>query len=249
LSIFSGIFLPETLDFCQWAWLACFFVDIREALYTTRAMRRVLPDPIPEETQMRILDAAIRAPSGGNTQSWHFLVVDSLDVKKRLGPLYRDGVASLWETTYAERIEEATRSPESQAGGEFLRMKSSIQHLADHFEEVPLFLFAFGSDTSGRSILPAVWSAQLAARAEGIGSSLSSILNHFCLDETLRILGVPEGSAWHLAACVAFGFPSGRWGVAKRRPVQEVASRNRMGNPIGFRVDAPLWPEPLDFRS
>ena len=51
-------------------------MDIAEALYTTRAMRRVKPDPIPLEVQARILDAAIRAPSGGNTQNWRFLLVD-----------------------------------------------------------------------------------------------------------------------------------------------------------------------------
>ncbi|HYK27597.1 MAG TPA: nitroreductase family protein, partial [Streptosporangiaceae bacterium] len=67
-------------------------MDIREALYTTRAMRRVKPDPIPEAVQARILDAAIRAPSGGNAQSWRFLLVDDPDIKAKLGPLYRDSI-------------------------------------------------------------------------------------------------------------------------------------------------------------
>ena len=53
-----------------------------------------------------------------------------------------------------------------------LQMGRSAQHLADHFETVPLFLFAFTrNDRSGGSIFPAVWSAQLAARAEGIGTA------------------------------------------------------------------------------
>ena len=51
-------------------------MDVREALYTTRAMRRVKPDPIPDDVQARILDAAIRAPSGGNAQGWRFLIMD-----------------------------------------------------------------------------------------------------------------------------------------------------------------------------
>ena len=51
-------------------------MDIYEALYTTRMMRRLRPDPIPLDTQARILDAAVRAPNGGNTQRWHFLAVD-----------------------------------------------------------------------------------------------------------------------------------------------------------------------------
>jgi len=63
-------------------------MDIYEALYTTRAMRRVRPDPIPLEVQARMLDAAIRAPSGGNSQNWRFLLADDTDVIGRIGPLY-----------------------------------------------------------------------------------------------------------------------------------------------------------------
>ena len=59
-------------------------MEIYEALYTTRAMRRVKPDPIPLEAQARILDAAVRAPSGGNAQTWRFVLVDDADVKSRL---------------------------------------------------------------------------------------------------------------------------------------------------------------------
>ncbi len=65
-------------------------MDVYEALYTTRAMRRVRPDPIPEAVQARILDAAIRAPTGGNAQGWRFLLVDDPEIKGQLGPLYRD---------------------------------------------------------------------------------------------------------------------------------------------------------------
>ena len=61
-------------------------MDLYEALYTTRAMRRVRPDPVPTDVQARILDAAIRAPSGGNQQNWRFLLVDDPVVKARLGP-------------------------------------------------------------------------------------------------------------------------------------------------------------------
>ena len=64
-------------------------VDVYEALYTTRAMRRVRPDPIPMDVQARILDAAVRAPSGGNAQTWRFLLVDDPEVKAQIGPIYR----------------------------------------------------------------------------------------------------------------------------------------------------------------
>ena len=84
---------------------------VYEALYTTRAMRRVRPDPIPYPVQARILDAAIRAPSGGNTQGWRFILVDDPAVKAELGPLYRDSISQLWATAYRDRVERAHRAP------------------------------------------------------------------------------------------------------------------------------------------
>src|SRR5437763_383754 len=154
--------------------------DIREVLYTTRAMRRVRPDPVPPDVLARILDAAIRAPSGGNMQAWRFLVVDDPTVKAAIAPLYRDSIAQLWRTVYADRLAAAKSEPDSPDAREVLRMQASAQHLADHFEEVPLFLFAFGRmDPNGGSIFPAVWSAMLAASAEGVGRALTSVLGLF----------------------------------------------------------------------
>ena len=72
-------------------------MDVREALYTTRAMRRVTADPIPHDVQARILDAAIRAPTGGNAQNWRFLLVDDPDVRAQIGPIYRRCITILWE--------------------------------------------------------------------------------------------------------------------------------------------------------
>jgi nitroreductase len=217
-------------------------MDVYEALYTTRAMRRVRPDPIPQDAQARILDAAIRAPSGGNTQDWRFLLVDDPGVRGRLAPLYQDAIARLWQTAYRERLERAHASPDDPQSIELLRVQASAQYLADHFEDVPLFLFAFTrGDTSGGSIFPAVWSAQIAARAQGIGSALTSVLGGFHPDETRQILGVPPDSGWTMACCVTFGYPKGRWGVAPRRPAHEVAYRNTWGGILGFEVARPLW--------
>ncbi len=219
-------------------------MDVREALYTTRAMRRVRPDPIPAEVQARILDAAIRAPSGGNSQGWRFLLVDDPAVKAQLGPLYRDAIGTLWQTFYKENLDKARAAPADPENASLLRVQASAQHLADHFEDVPLFLLGFSrGDPSGGSIFPAIWSAQLAARAEGVGSALTSVLGIFHGPEALEILGVPADKGWTMACCVSFGYPTGRWGVAPRRPVHEVAYRNRWGSPVGFEADEPLWPE------
>jgi nitroreductase len=217
-------------------------MDLHEALYTTRAMRRVRPDPIPLEVQARILDAAVRAPSGSNAQNWRFLLVDDPEVRGRLAPLYEDSMAQLWGSIYAPQLEAARRDPDAAPHREFLKVQRSAQWLADHFTEVPLFLFAFCQyDPTGGSIFPAVWSAMLAARAEGVGSCLTVVLGVFHLEETLEILGVPTDQGWVLAGCVPFGYPTGRWGVAPRRPAHEVSYRNRWGGELGLEIPEPLW--------
>lgn len=218
-------------------------MDTLEALYTTRAMRRVTTDPIPQDVQAAILDAAVRAPSGGNTQNWRFLLVDDREVKAGVGPLYRDAISQLWATVYADRLAAAAAAPDDPESDQMMKVQRSAQWLADHFEEVPLFLFGFVQhDPTGGSIYPAVWSAMLAARTHGVGSSLTSVLGFFHPSETLAILGVPQGEGWIMACCVSFGYPTGRWGVAARRPAHEVSFRNRWGAPVGFEVPEPLWP-------
>lgn len=218
-------------------------MELYEALYTTRSMRRLKPDSIPHEVQARILDAAIRAPSGGNTQRWRFLLVDDPALRNELGPLYRACVEQLWSSpAYAQRIAAARAAPDDPVSVGMLRMLRSAQYLADHFEATPLLLFAFAqTDPTGSSILPAIWSAMLAARAEGVGSTLTTILR-FRKDEVDQLLGVPEGQGWEMAGCVTLGYPTGAWGVAARRPVDEVAARNGWSGSLGFSVPTPLWP-------
>ncbi|MCJ7673314.1 MAG: nitroreductase family protein [Acidimicrobiia bacterium] len=216
-------------------------MDVYEALYTTRAMRRCTTEPIPRDVQERILDAAIRAPTGGDMQNWRFLLVESADVKAQLGPVYRDCLSSLWATIYAGRVAAASANPDDPESRRFLSMQRSAQHLADHFEEYPLLLVSFVlADPTGGSIFPATWSAMLAARAEGVGSALTSVMM-FQADKVLSILGVPEGEGWLFSSCVTFGYPTGNWGVAPRRPVHEVSYRDQWGTPVGFEVPAPLW--------
>ena len=217
-------------------------MDVYEALYTTRAMRRCTTEPIPRDVQERILDAAIRAPTGGDMQNWRFLLVESADVKAQLGPVYRDCLSSLWATIYAGRVAAASANPDDPESRRFLSMQRSAQHLADHFEEYPLLLVSFvQADPTGGSIFPATWSAMLAARAEGVGSALTSVMM-FQADKVLSILGVPEGEGWLFSSCVTFGYPTGNWGVAPRRPVHEVSYRDQWGAPVGFEVSTPLWP-------
>jgi len=164
-------------------------------------------------------------------------------VKATLGPLYRDALGQLWKTFYKDRIAAAEADPTSAEGASMLRIVRSAQHLADHFEDVPLFLMGFVQlDPSGGSIFPAIWSAMLAARAEGIGTALTSVMPVFHREETLAALGVPEEEGWINACCVSFGYPTGRWGVAERVPAHHVTYRNRWGADPGFEIPTPLWP-------
>jgi nitroreductase len=216
-------------------------MDVYEVLYTTRAMRRVKPDPIPQESQARILDAAIRAPTGGDTQGWRFLLIDDPAVIAELAPLYRECLNRLFSTYYGPPLEAANAAPQESENAKFLKMYRSAKHMGDHFETYPLLLAAFSQgDDDGGSIFPAVWNAMLAARAEGIGSAITSILM-FEPDRAYSILGVPKDEGWNFACLVPMGYPTGRWGVAPRRPVHEVSFKNQWGKPLDFQVPEPLW--------
>jgi len=213
-------------------------MDARQVLYTTRAMRRVKTDSLPDDVVARILDAAIRAPSGGNAQSWKFIVVDDRNQIAKLAPVYKDAIDQLWKVVYGQQIETAQADPEDPENAQWLRIYRSAQWLADHFGEVPLLLFGFGD---AGSVYPALWSAQLAATAEGVGSALTSVLGFFNRDDALAVLGTTAEESGPLLGCVTFGYPLGRWGVAARRPISEVMYRNQWGTPLGMDVPAPLW--------
>ena len=208
-------------------------MDIYEALYTTRAMRRMKPDPIPHDAQARILDAAIRAPNVG--EQWRFILVDDPQLISQLAPLY----VRAWEGIFdqmAVSLADLLKAP-----NEIGRITRSGDHLARHFGEVPLLLLAFDRTRDGSGAYLAVWSAMLAARAEGIGSTLTGAMQAVA-GEVMEILGVPKDEGWNLHGVVPMGYPTGRWGVAPRTPVHEVAARNSWDGALGFTVPQPLWP-------
>ena len=208
-------------------------MDIFEALYTTRAMRRLKPDPIPLDVQARILDAAIRAPNIG--EQWRFLLVDDLQIKSQLAPLYRQAFERLL-SQYGVSLDDLLKD-ETQMG----RTARSGYHLAHHFAEVPLLLIGFARTKEGSGIYPALWSAMLAARAEGIGSAMTGVLQTFFADEVFDILGVPKDAGWHMHGVIPMGYPLGKWGVGARTPVHKVAARNNWQGDLGFTVPEPLW--------
>ena len=209
-------------------------MDLYEALYTTRAMRRVAPDPIPVEAITLMLDAAIRAPSGTNAQNWRWVVVTDKPTIAALADLYREAWRVLNETVYAGA--DRSTNPQMQ------RVFNSSQWLADNFQDVPLVVMPFHrNDPSGASIYPAVWNLMLAARGQGIGTTLTTILGAFRNQQVAELVGVPLDKGWSNAAAIPCGYPLGRWGVAARRPVEEVVYVNRWGEEPGWTVPEPMW--------
>jgi nitroreductase len=210
-------------------------MDIYEALYTTRSMRRLKPDPIPYDAQARILDAAIRAPHIG--EGWRFILVDDPEIKSQLAPLYRQGMERMVGAPIETFVEMMKGDPA------MARMLRSGVHLVEHFAEVPLLLIGFGRTVEGSGIYPALQNAMLAARAEGIGATLTGFLQSYFANEVMEILGVPKDAGWKMHGVVTMGYPLGKWGVGPRKPVHEVAARNSWQGDLGFTVPDPLWPK------
>src|SRR5215207_119188 len=123
-------------------------MNIYEALYTTRAMRRLKPDPIPYDVQARILDAAIRAPHIG--EGWRFILVDDPEIKAQLAPLYRQGMERLSGAPLAVLTDR------SRADTQMGRIMRSGLYLVRHFADVPLLLIGFGRTAEGSGIYPAL---------------------------------------------------------------------------------------------
>ena len=213
-------------------------MDLTEALYTTRAMRRVASDPIPSDVVQAMLDAAIRSPSGGNSQNWRWIVVTNRETIAELGVLYAQGWEVLNATLYKGKKEAAQASGDEATK----RVMSSSQWLADNFDRVPLVVLPFHrNDPTGASIYPAVWSLMLAARGHGVGTTLTTILGLFKHTEVADLLGVPLEKGWQNAAAIPCGYPLGRWGVAKRAPVHQVVYEDQWGSAPKWQVDQPLW--------
>jgi nitroreductase len=215
-------------------------MDLNEALYTTRAMRRVKPDAIPDEVVQSMLDAAIRSPSGSNSQNWRWLTVTDRLAMAELARLYLEAWDELNSTFYAGAKEAAV----ARGDETILRVMSSSQWLADNFKDTPLLVLPYHrNDPSGASIYPGIWSLMLAARSHGVGTTLTTVLGIFRPTEVAELLGVPLDKGWQNAAAIPCGYPLGRWGLAKRAPVHQVVYEEHWGTTPEWTVDEPLWTE------
>ena len=197
-------------------------MEVLEAIKTTRAMRRLDPGrPVSDDQLKVLLDAATRGPAGGGNERARFIVIRDPELKLRLGEIYRRAAA-----VALKGYEEEARTDERAA-----RMLKSAWHLADHLGEAPALILVTARGRRGSvesSVYPGVQNLMLAARALGLGTTLTTI-HQLHEDEVKRLLGIPDDQLTF--ALIPVGHPLGRWGEAKRKPVEEVAYWDRWGNP------------------
>ena len=218
-------------------------MDVFEALYTTRAMRRVTEEPISDEILKQMVDAAVRAPSGANTQSWKFLVITDSKIKNLLGDLYREAWDFYVKEFYGGSADMgASNVPNNKKAEQVVRISKSAAWLSENFQKVPaMFVVLSRNDPSGSSIYPAIWSIMLAGRAHGIGTCLTTVLGMFKPEKAFEILNIPNDKGWKIDAVITAGYPLGKWGVADRNPVDEVTYLNTWGNETNWNLEDPLW--------
>ena len=219
-----------------------------EAIHSARSLRRLKPDPIPEEFITKILDAAICAPSAGNAQNWAFVVVRDAEQRRKLGAIYRKA------SDIAAAVYRARTRPAHVTEEQWQRMMSSGAYLWEHMGDAPVLLvpclkqrdmppaetlppeiqaryqdeLAYLDRIRGASIYPAVQHILLACRALGLGTVITT--NHLrCEDELKSVLGLP--AEVQTFALMPIGYPIGKFGPLSRRPVSEVAHADRWSVP------------------
>jgi nitroreductase len=200
--------------------------ELFEIIRTTRSMRRLKPDAVPPALIRQILEAGTCAPSGGNMQSWRFMVITDPAVKANVAQWYRRG----WHEIVGPRYRQAPPSPGSSSD-RFDRMLVAAEHLADHLHEAPVWIVpclegGTHTRTSGSSIYPAVQNMLLAARALGLGATLTTLYLLF-EKQAEAALGLPEGT--HSYAILPIGYPLGKFGPVGRTAIEDVVYADRWG--------------------
>ena len=186
-------------------------MDVFEAIRTTRAMRRLdSTKPVSDEDLWTIIEAATKAPSGGNGQPMRWLVVKDEAKRAALGEIYKKSWAPVAEMYRARTPSEDTTTQ---------RVLNSADHLGEHMGDAPVILVPCAKGGDPASIFPGVQNLFLAARALGLGTTLTTVhrLNEA---EVRTVLGIPEDVTTF--ALIPVGYPTGKWGEAQRRPVEEV---------------------------
>lgn len=200
--------------------------DLFEIIRSTRSMRRLKPDLVPDDLIRQILEAGVCAPSGGNMQRWRFLVIRDAGVKQTVGALYKRA----WDEQVAPRYRAGEPAP-GMDRDRFLRLLDAAEYLAAHIHEAPVWIVpclqgAAPTRTAGSSIYPAVQNMLLAVRALGLGTTLTTLYLGF-EKETEAAMGLPAD--WHSYAILPIGYPMGRFGPVRRVALADVVYEDRWG--------------------
>ena len=193
-------------------------MPIGEAMFTQRAIRRLDPHRPISDAHLKILvDAASKAPSGGNTQPARLLVVRNKDRIREFGKLYH-------EAWWAKRRDEyGWTGKEDIPPGSVYEMPS---RLADEIVDAPVIILALsaGVQQMAHSVFPPVQNLLLAARALGIGSVLTT-LHPQVMERVYAMFEIPPEVAFH--CCIPLGYPRGNFGPTRRLPTSETTCWER----------------------
>ena len=199
-------------------------VPLLEGIRTTRAIRRLRPDPVPPALVRKVCEAGTFAPSGGNRQPWVFVAVTE--------PERRAWVAERYRRTWGHYLERV-RAAEQRPGYTDAQRRNvrAATHLADHLHEAPVLLFVAGwrrhGETQAQALFPCAQNILLACRAVGLGASLTTLHTMYGR-EIDSYLGLdPERTPSSIL--IPIGWPQGRYGRPPRRSVDEVLFFERAG--------------------
>lgn len=200
-------------------------------LTTTRAVRKRLDFSrhVPESVIRDCLEISLQAPTGANRQGWRWIVVTDTEKRRALAELYRKGAD--------EYLIDGYRQAEIDGCAQQMRVFDSARYLSEHMADVPVLVLPciqilsnMAEDPDVRwpgvlgSILPAMWSFQLALRARGLGSTYTTLhLN--CATEAAELLGIPDDIKQAGLLPVAYTLGTD-FNPAKRRPLDEVLHWN-----------------------
>ena len=208
--------------------------SFREVISTTRSIRRIKPDPVPEDMLNRVLEAALWAPSGGNRQPWRMVVVRDTELKRALGGIY----AREW-AVYVDFNMNNVRDADESVRSRVAAGLAVGTRLAENLHEVPVVVL-FVHDPSmlyvtddnlgrtpvvgGASLYPAVQNLLLAARAEGLGGVLTTLISR-SEPAVQELRGIPRN--WGVHAMVPLGWPQGAHGPLTRQPLSRMVHFDR----------------------
>ncbi|CAB4620016.1 unannotated protein [freshwater metagenome] len=208
--------------------------NLYSILSTTRSIRRISDKPVDNATLERIMQAAVWAPSGGNRQPWRIIAVRDRDLKQQLGSLY----AAQWALYVDMNMKRVEGQPQEIIDQVSKGLAVGTQ-LAESLVDVPvvtLFVFdtreVFVTDgnlgrvsvVGGASLYPAVQNLLLAARAEGLGGVLTTLISSV-EPQVRELLDIPEH--WGVYAMVPLGYPKGSHGPLRRAPLSHMVKYDR----------------------